>query len=792
MAKPAQLDEQTELEREAARCGIDKLRENTRKLEKKTYASASIYGKSSIEELMPALVERINKTRHYAIEKGKSGPLFKELHQYLSDIDTESTALITLKIIFDNVFSYKEDSKKVVTVADAIGSAVEAECQMRFYERTDPKILDRIKRNYWHNSAGTQQKLRVTRLMMNRREIEWQRWSAVIRVKLGGWLLNCVLQESGWFERDMRQEGGKVRQVYLVPTAEFLLMKDALMKNAELFAPLAWPMLIEPNDWSNDRCGGYLLNEVRRGHHMVRSPGQGSPDGGSIQGEQPIQFLNKLQKVAYCLNPFVVKVAEALMEQRIPVGKFVPVYDIPLPPKPHDIADNEEARHAYRRAAAEVMNRNAQIVRRSCRTRSTMELVKRFKGRKRFFIPWSFDYRGRVYPIPAFLTPQDTDFGKSLIRFADEAPMTRKAKIWLAFQVATTYGFDKSTMEERQAWVWGNLPLITRVAMDPLGNRADWEAADEPWQFLAACKEFHSCVLAKTRVTTGLPVAVDATCSGLQILAGLARDKSTATLVNVFPGEKPNDAYKAVAEEAKKLLPEKLAALMDRKTTKRTVMTIPYNAKEYSNRQYIREALKEKQAEVEYEDVDRITKAVRHSMHKIVPGPMAVMDWINDQVKEALKQGRTKLQWVTPSGFVVYQRLMKPNVIRVRLQLLGSADIKNSSCDLEVADGETTTVDKNRHKAATAPNLIHSLDASLLHLAFLTFPHPFTVIHDSVLCRATDMAVLNQTVRDVYAEIFSKHDYLTEFAAQIEAVDPPPIIGDFDPEAVLNSTYFFC
>jgi DNA-directed RNA polymerase len=791
MTEEALIAEQIALEREAIKCGIDKLRENTRKLEKKTYASNSIYGKASIEELMPFLVKRINKTRRHSIEEGKSGPLFKEIHQYLSTIDTESTALIALKIVFDMVFSYKEDNKKVVKVAEAIGAAIEAECQMRFYERSDPKILDRIKRKYWHSSAGTQQRHRVTQLMMNRREIQWNRWSPVVRVKLGGWLLNCLMQESGWFERDMRQEGTK-RQVYLTPTLEFLNIKAGLMESAELFAPLAWPMLIPPKNWGTKRLGGYLLNEVMRGHHMIRGLARGLPDERSIQGDKPLRFLNKLQQVAYRLNPFVVEVAESLMQQRIPVGKFVPIYDLPLPPKPHDIETNEESRHAYRRAAAEVMNQNAQIVRRSCRTRSTMELVARFKDRDRFYIPWSFDYRGRVYPIPAFLTPQDTDFGKSLLRFADEAHLWPGDEDWLAFQVSTTYGLDKATMEDRLQWSAANHPLITRVALDPLGNRADWEAADEPWQFLAACEEYHACLIAKTRQTTGLPVAVDATCSGLQILAGLARDKSTATLVNVFPGEKPNDAYLAVAEEAKKLLPENLAALMDRKVTKRTVMTIPYNAKEYSNRTYIREALKEKEAEVEFEDVDRITKAVRHSMHKIVPGPMAVMDWINDQVKEALKLGKEDLQWTTPSGFVVYQRLMKPNLVRVQLQLLGSIDLKYCRCALEVADGETDEVDKNRHKAATAPNLIHSLDASLLHLAFLNFDHPFTVIHDSVLCRATDMAVLNQAVRDVYAQIFARHDYLTEFAAQIEAVDPPPIIGDFNPEAVLNSTYFFC
>ena len=51
---------------------------------------------------------------------------------------------------------------------------------------------------------------------------------------------------------------------------------------------------------------------------------------------------------------------------------------------------------------------------------------------------------GKAYPIPAFLTPQDTDFGKSLLRFATESFMTPEAEDWLSFQVATTYGLDKA------------------------------------------------------------------------------------------------------------------------------------------------------------------------------------------------------------------------------------------------------------------------------------------------------------------------------------------------------------
>ena len=141
------------------------------------------------------------------------------------------------------------------------------------------------------------------------------------------------------------------------------------------------------------------------------------------------------------------------------------------------------------------------------------------------------------------------------------------------------------------------------VGEDPLSSIPEWEAADEPWQFMAACDEYYHCLIACDRHWTRLPIATDATCSGLQILAGLAKDKSTASLVNVLPGERPQDAYKVIADEAKPNCPESIQPHMDRKVTKRTVMTVPYNAKPFSNRGYIRDALKEKDIEI---DKDRL------------------------------------------------------------------------------------------------------------------------------------------------------------------------------------------
>lgn len=779
MATPAQIEAQVELEREQIRQGLKRLKENTQKLEEQSYASATVYGMASIDALLPKLVSRIEDTTN-RIHEGKVGQSFKEIRQYLADVEPLAAAAIALKITFDKVFSVKEGSDQVTKVCEAIGSAVEAECQMRHYEREAPGLLETLKKNYWHRSCGTHQKLVIIRTLMNRYEVKpWETWGAANRVKLGAWLLDCIINVSGWFDRVMRQEGRK-RVNYIVPTPEFLEIKEQVLKDSELFAPLAWPMLIEPNDWTNDRAGGYLLNEVMHGHDLVR---RGDPS--SIQGDIPLSFLNKIQKVAFTLNPFIVGVAEELSRLERSVGKFLPIVHHELPAKPADIETNYDSRKDYRRRAAEVMNRNAQEFKRSCRTRMTMEAVQRFKNVDRFFLPWSFDYRGRAYPIPAFLTPQDTDFGKSLLRFADESYMTPEAEDWLAFQVATCYGLDKATMAERLEWARSNVTLITQIATDPIGSLPEWEAAEEPWQFLSACDEFYHCVIAADRQFTGLMVATDATCSGLQILAGLARDKSTARLVNVLPSDKPQDAYKVVAEAARPNCPERLQEHMDRKKTKRVVMTVPYNAKPFSNRGYIRDAFTEAGIEIDKDELTQVVAAVRGAMESIVPGPMKVMRWIENEVANAIKRGADHLSWTTPSGFVVHQKLMKKQVERITLQLLGE-------CRMSVATGDTDEVDINHHKNATSPNLIHSLDASLLHLTTLRFDAPIALIHDSVLCRATDMSYLSTMVRETYMHLFAEHDYLTDFAKQIGAESEPPIIGDLEPESVIESTYFFC
>jgi len=161
------------------------------------------------------------------------------------------------------------------------------------------------------------------------------------------------------------------------------------------------------------------------------------------------------------------------------------------------------------------------------------------------------------------------------------------------------------------------------------------------------------------------------------------------------------------------------------------------------------------------------------------------MRWIENEIGKTIRRGESYIEWTTPSGFVVRQRYFKKKVERIQLQLLGR-------CDLSVAVEDGKEVDINRHKAATAPNLIHSLDASLLHLALRRFDEPIALIHDSVLSRACDMDKLSAIIRETYMILFAEHDYLNTFASQIQAETEPPIVGDLQPETVIESTYFFC
>ena len=188
-----QIDEQVALERDQIRQGLKRLRDQSLKLENQEYASATIYGISSIDALLPVLVHRIEQTV-LRIHKGHNGVAFRDIHEYLSKLEPMAAAAIACKLTFDKVFGFKDNSNQLTNICESIGHAIEDELQMRHYEEHAPGLLNVLKKNYWHRSMGTQQKLTVIRTLMNRYDVkQWKPWGTSVRVKLGAWLLDCIM-----------------------------------------------------------------------------------------------------------------------------------------------------------------------------------------------------------------------------------------------------------------------------------------------------------------------------------------------------------------------------------------------------------------------------------------------------------------------------------------------------------------------------------------------------------------------------------------------------------------------
>jgi DNA-directed RNA polymerase len=786
MATPAQLARQLQRELEAKQEAEARLRERTQIAEEKDYASSTVYGQALIRTGLAAISEEISTklsriTAGWATQDASAVALVK-------DVEPATLALITAKVLLD--LNFVDKRLAYSKACHTVGRYVRDEVVLSAFQKGHPDDYATVVR-FQHKHKGYVNRFKGFQAKMRRVNAQVPKWTPSQSHKIGAWLVDRLITATGWYEpfewastRRASQGGGFMTTKGLKPTDAFKQARLALLAQAEALAACHWPMLCEPNDWSDTAKGGYLTAEMRHGHDLIRGWRRGGCSH-KLEGTKALQMLNNLQKVPYKINTSVLGIANVMGEQRLTLGSFKNLDLLEPPSKPDWETASDEAKTEYKRMRTQVEDYNSSVSQKNYRTRECLFVANKYREEESFWIPWSFDFRGRVYPLVTSLSPQGTDFDKSLFLFAEEGPVNT---YWLSFQVATTWGLDKATMEDRQDWVSNNHNLISRIAKDPLGSLQEWSQAEEPWCFFAACVEYNDCVIEKTRSTSGLPVSVDATCSGLQHLSALTKDLSAAQMVNVVPTAKPTDAYALVAEKAKEFLPEAYHPLMNRKVTKRTVMTTPYGVTMNSARGYIREELPKTFEDGSPVELSLVTKAVfQQAIPAVIPGPIKAMGYIQRAAVDHIDQGRPYVHWVTPSGFPVFQDCRVPETERVNTKLLGSriqASVFKPWSEL--------SIDRSAHRGGSAPNLIHSLDASLLHLTYADCDLPYTLIHDCILMRSCDLDRANTKIRQVFVEMYSQ-PILQDWAAQLGVeFDESVMINTLNIEGALNSTYLFC
>lgn len=772
-----QVARQLERETQAQAEQRHRIKSRTRRAEERCYGSATIYGQKLIKTFVGQVGELMAERLHL-LRRGTAGIDGATVYKHLQGADADRLALLTMKVCLDVLA--KEHKPQLCDLTLAIGRSIEIDLRLEFYLSRDPDLYKRVE-SMFHGSTGTRQKATVFRLQFNRNGIEWDSWPNATIHKIGAWALNALIERTGWIHKETVVVGAKKTRTVMRFSQAFLGLKGAILAQAEELAFCQWPMVCEPIEWSNDEPGGYLTGSVRGNLPMVRKSGS---KGTVKQGTVPITMLNNLQRVAYRINPEVLEVANWAYNTFQTIGKFRREDAKAPPPRPLEDASPEQIK-AYKRSRREIEDYNAQLEQKNWRTTEVMYIANKFASEERLYYCWSFDYRGRLYPQATGLTIQGTDFDKALHLFAEEGPAN---EYWLAFACSTTAGLDKASMADRIAWTRDNKDRITAIATDPIGNVELWRDADEPWTHLASCLEYYACCIACTRATSGLPVGIDATASGIQHLSALTADVRGGALCNCTPSDRPVDAYKTVAECAIKYIDdESVHPYIDRQVAKRPTMVLPYSGTRESARGYIREALMEKKLDLSVpKRLSLITTAIYDkAIPEVFPGPVGVMNWFK-QCARTVMATRDHMQWTSPSGFVIHQDLRKSLCTRVKTRIMG--EVVKTTIGTSWGDP-----DVNHHVNALSPNVVHSIDSALIHLTFVNWTdRPFSVIHDCVLGRSCDMDDMAKEIRETFVEIY-RQPVLERWATEVGVTVPPGLIQNtLDIELVNASPYFFC
>jgi len=495
--------------------------------------------------------------------------------------------------------------------------------------------------------------------------------------------------------------------------------------------------------------------------------------------------VNIMQETEWVINKPVYEVILSLINTDSSLGHLpTNPQEIELPVKPVDIETNKESLVKWKREASLVYKERAKSKSKYIQVRQIIEEARLLLDRS-FFYPYQLDFRGRIYPKPAMLSPQGADYSRALIKFKYGKQMKENNSFDdFAIAGAGLYGeVDKEDIQTRLDWVKDRLDTFIGYAKEPLTN-TDWAKADKPFCFLAWCfelKDFAETDYDASFITT-LPIQSDCSNSGLQHYSAMMRDEIGGKATNLIPSNKPEDVYRIVAQKVIMKLRDKTDPMakqwldygIDRKLCKKPVMCLPYSLTQYSCRQYIQDHVEKEWKEKNkphnfgrdlFKATNYLTPIVWESINDVIVGAKEIMGFLK-KVSRLVASENLPVCWTTPKplNFPVQMMCYKKESKRVKTKM-GDSIIKLS------IQSDTDEIDKRKTAQSICPNLIHSLDASCLMLAVIKAKDKgvtnFSLIHDSFGCVAPDVHKLSEAIREAFCEVYEQ-DVLTNWAMEMK------------------------
>ena len=421
-----------------------------------------------------------------------------------------------------------------------------------------------------------------------------------------------------------------------------------------------------------------------------------------------------------------------------------------------------------------------------------------------FWLTYNCDERGRIYPLQHFNYTRE-DHIRGMFKFANGKPLGLDGLEWLEINCANCEGSTKKKpWPERHNWVANHREKILKIAADPEGTFELWRKADKPFRYVAACIELVAALSVPTdEFITHLPIELDGTCNGIQHWALIMRDPHSAKLANLADSDRPDDVYSHIIERTKQKLlldDDKRAAwwidrfeLLGQERT-RTLLKTPAMTFTYGSTQYgMAEKVTEKYFEMSNQGWPKgagwyLAGKLMEAAKEILPVPYKGMEYVRRLASHCADRNQP-LRWTSPSDFPVCIHHQKPKMTRIRLVANGRP------VEYQIADGYENGIIEVEAVNASAPNLVHSLDAAHLvktvNAAVADGITDFLTVHDCYACLAPQVKQFNLINRERMGSMYNAYDALQHLHnLNYSGNDfPPPARGDFDPLQVEMAEY---
>lgn len=747
------------------------------------------------------IIERIKATRG----RGWLG----KYRNLVRRVDTDVLAMLCLRQIVNACASPQE--MILQEVFRKLGSAVETEALIKVLVQEKPwyvdKVDEQIKEECSKSAHHISRKFRTGAKDVG---INYEPWTPDEKVNVAKLLLS-ELYELGLFCWDNESKSNTCW--YIKPSG---VLKDHLEEAIRACkAVIRYPvMLCPPRKWTSYNEGGYLSTELRAYSPMMHIRGMRKGDRHWVinhlaegKAQEAKDASNKTQEVPYKINRKVLEIArKAFADPRgilgLPAHGPKPKPDFPFPDTwvkekapSEEIALFTEWKHKMKQWYTYERTR---VGKKLGLLGKLNEMVK-LQDEPQIYFPTFFDWRGRMY-FRSTLNPQSTDCVKGCIDFAEPKRLGKEGLFWLKVQVANCCGYDKKDFHLRVQWVDEHWNEIQKFLDDPFGVEPPEE--DTAFTLLQAGYALQEALAMQNpyEYCSSVPVALDATCSGLQHYSALLRDEVGGTYTNLHDShtkDEKEDIYRQVATYAMDHLPDFTDDIciidfwkehgIPRAMAKRPVMTYVYGGTLRSNIDYVTDAFVESGYEpIEGYSIARLCipvgKALRAGVENTVPKATEGMRYLKNLVSTSI----APLRWITPVGIPVINWVAKHNVKIVKIRSMGVRAVYFNQ--------GTEEYDKYKARNGISPNFIHSLDSSHLVKVINAFDGNILPIHDSFGTHACDAGRLHDVLMDTFVDLYNDHDILellqefNEYEKEIPEVE----FGALDIEDVRTSRFAFC